>query len=182
MRIFLMATLCLALSAPALAQNAADSPATKEDVEKYFDAVHTHEMMQKMLEAMAKPMHQMAHDQCEKDKDKLPADCEARMNKMMDDRYKQIPFDEMMQAMVPTFQKHFTKGDMDALVAFYSTPTGQKMLQELPAVMAESMEAMMPIMRKTIDKMTERTQQQIADMIKDSTKKTGEGAAAPAQN
>ena len=35
---------------------------------------------------------------------------------------------------------------MDALIGFYSTPTGQKMLQELPAVMSEGMEAMMPIL------------------------------------
>ena len=54
-------------------------------------------------------------------------------------------------------------------------------LQELPAVMAESMESMMPIMRKSIDRMTERTQRQIAEMMKDSAKKTEEGAA-PAKN
>jgi hypothetical protein len=181
MRIFLMATLCLALSAPALAQSAADTPATKEDVEKYFQAVHSHDMMLKMMDAMSTPMRQMTHEQCVKDKDNLPADCEARINKMMDDMWKQMPFDEMMEAMVPAYQKHFTKGDMDALVAFYSAPTGQKMLQQLPAVMAESMEAMMPIMRKSIDKMTERTQQQIAEMKKDATKKSGAGAPA-AQN
>jgi hypothetical protein len=181
MRIFLMATLCLALSAAALAQNAADTPATKEEVEKYFQAVHSHDVMLKMMEAMSKPMRQMTHEQCEKDKDKLPADCEARLNKMMDDMWKSMPFDEMMEAMVPAYQKHFTKGDMDALIAFYSTPTGQKTLQELPAVMAESMESMMPIMRKSIDKMTERTQRQIAEMMKDSAKKTEEGAA-PAKN
>jgi uncharacterized protein len=181
MRIFLMATLCLALCAPALAQNAADTPATKEDVEKYFAATHSRDMARKMLEAMAKPMHQMAHEQCIKDKDRLPADCEARLNKMMDDMWKDMPFDEMMEAMVPAYQKHFTKGDMDALIAFYSAPTGQKVLQELPAVMAESMESMMPIMQKAVDRMTERTQRQIAEMMKDSTKKTGEGAA-PAQN
>jgi len=170
-RIFLMAALCLALIAPCLAQTAADAPASKEDVERYFEAVHSHDMMLKMVEAMSKSRHQMAHEQCEKDKERLPADCEARINKMMDDMMNKMPFDEMMQAMVPAYQKHFTKGDMDALIAFYSTPTGQKMLQQLPAVMTEGMEAMMPLLKKNVDRMTERAQEEIAEMMKDSSRK-----------
>ena len=35
-------------------------------------------------------------------------------------------------------QNHLTKGNVDALLAFYSTPTGQKMLQQLPVLMQES--------------------------------------------
>jgi hypothetical protein len=131
--------------------------------------MHSHDMMLKMVEAMSAPMHQAAHDQCERDKDKLPADCEERINKLLDGMMKEIPFDQMMQAMVPAYQKHFTKGDMDALIAFYSTPTGQKVLQELPAVTAEGMQAMMPIMRKSVEKMTERAEQEVNQMIKGST-------------
>jgi hypothetical protein len=168
-RIFLMATLCLALGALGFAQTGADAPATKQDVERYFQAVHSHDMMLKMMQAMSEPMHQTTHEQCEKDKDKLPADCEARINKMLDSMMKEMPYDEMMQAMVPAYQKHFTKGDMDALIAFYSGPTGQKVLRELPAVTAEGMEAMMPIMRKSVDKMTERAEQEVAQMMKGST-------------
>jgi hypothetical protein len=176
-RLLIAALLCAGFSWTALAQDPAAAPASKEDVERYFEATHSHEMMMKMVEAMSKPLHQMAHDQCAKIQSKLPADCEAQINKSVDDMMKQIPFDEMIQAMVPAYQKHFTKGDMDALIAFYSAPTGQKVLQELPAVMAEGMESMMPIMRKSIDKMTDRTQQEIAQMKKNSPK-AGDGAPA----
>lgn len=168
-RFLIAAILCAGFSCTGLAQTAADAPATREDVERYFEAIHSHDMMLKMMDAMSAPMHQAAHEQCEKDKDKLPADCEARINKLLDGMMKEIPFDEMMEAMVPAYQKHFTKGDMDALIAFYSTPTGQKVLQELPAVTAEGMEAMMPIMRKSVDKMTERAEQEVNQMMKSST-------------
>ena len=67
------------------------------------------------------------------------------------------------------FARALFKGDMDALIAFYSTPTGQKVLQELPAVTAEGMQAMMPIMRKSVEKMTERAEQEVNQMIKGST-------------
>jgi hypothetical protein len=180
-RFLVAAILCVGFSWTGFAQSAADVPATKEDVEKYFQATHSHDMMLKMMEAMSKPMHQTIHDQCARDKDNLPADCEARMDKTMDNMMKQLPFDEMMQAMVPAYEKHFTKGEMDALIAFYSGPTGQKVLQELPAVMAEAMQSMMPIMRKSVDKMTERAQEEVAQMRKDSAKKAGDGAPS-AQN
>jgi uncharacterized protein len=174
---FSVAALCFILVGSSLAQTAADAPATKEDVEKYLHAVHSHEMMKQMVEAMAKPMHQMAHEQCAKDKDTLPADCEARMNKSMDAMMNQLPFDEMMDAMIPAYEKHFTKGDMEALTAFYSAPTGQKILRELPAIMSESMETMMPIMRRNVDRMTANVQDQVAQMKKDSAK--GSGSSAP---
>jgi hypothetical protein len=171
-RFLLAAIFCLAFTSHALAQDAAaTAPASKEDVERYLQTMHSHDMMQNMIVAMAKPMHQMLHDQFLKQKDKLPADFETRMNKMMDDMMKDMPFDEMMQAMVPSYQKHLTKGDVDSLVAFYSSPTGQKVLRELPAIMGEAMEAMMPIMRRQMDTMNQRVQQEVADMIKNSQKK-----------
>jgi hypothetical protein len=181
-RFLVAALLCLALSGNVLAQQTtAGDPATKEDVERYLQAIHSHDTMKQMVEAMSKPMHQMIHEQFMKDKDKLPADFEARTNKMIDDMMKDMPLDEMLQAMVPVYQKHFTKGDIDTFVAFYSTPTGQKMLREMPAIMAEAMQSMMPLMRKQMDAMTERIQKEIAESLKESQKKPGSNSA-PAQN
>lgn len=160
---------CLACSSWTLAQQTGpDSPASQEDVEHYFQVVHSHEMMQQMVQAMSNPMHQMIHQQFLKDRDKLPTDFEARMTKNMDDMLKDMPFDQMMQAMEPVYQKHFTKGDMDSLVAFYSTPTGQKLLHELPAITAEAMQSMLPIISKQMDKMRERLQQDMAEFLKSS--------------
>jgi hypothetical protein len=155
-------------------QSPADSPATKEDVQRYLDVMHSREMMTQMIDAMAKPMHQMIHQQYEKDKDKLPADFEARMNKVMDDTMKSFPWDEILDSMVPVYQKHFTKGDIDHLVAFYSTPTGQKVLRELPAITAEAMQSMLPLIQQRMETMTRDVQQQVAEMIKQSEAKPGQ--------
>jgi len=121
-----------------------------------------------MLDAMTKPMHQMMHEQYERDKDKLPPDFEARTNKLIDDYLRQFPWDEILQSMVPVYQKHFTKGDIDQLVAFYLSPTGQKLLKELPAITSESMQTMLPLMQQQIEKMTRQLQQQAAEMVKKS--------------
>jgi hypothetical protein len=160
---------CLAFSWNAVAQETAtDVPATKEDVQKYLDVMHSHDMMQQMVAAMSTPLHKMVHDEYLKNKDKLPRDFEVRMNKMEDDLMRSLPFDEMMQAMVPTYQKHFTKGELAALAEFYGSPTGQKILREMPAIMSEAMESMMPIMRRNMERITETIQQQTAEMLKES--------------
>jgi hypothetical protein len=174
MRFILNAILCLAFAfASAAQQSPADRPATKEDIEQYLKVMHSHEMMAQTVTAMSKPIHQMIHEQFLKDKDKLPADFEARMNKEMDDTMKSFPWDEMLDAMVPVYQKHFTKGDVDALVAFYGTPTGQKILRELPSITSEAMQSMMPLLQKHIAAMNDRIQQEVAEMMKDSDAKSG---------
>ena len=168
-RILITLALCLAVASTALAQQTAtDSPATKEDVQRYLDVMHMHEMMQQMVEAMSGPLHKMVHEQYLKDKDRLPPDFEARMNKMMDDMFKDFPWDEIMQSMVPAYTKHFTKGDLEALTTFYSSPTGQKVLRELPAITAESMELTMPIMNEHMKKVMQRVEQQVAEIMKET--------------
>jgi hypothetical protein len=178
-RILLVVALCLSTAVMGFAQQtSSDAPASKEDVQKYLEVMHSREMITQMLDAMSKPMHQMIHEQYLKDKDKLPADFETHMNKMMDDTLKSFPWDEILESMVPVYQKHLTKGDISAIVAFYSQPTGQKLLREMPAMMGESMQTMMPLMQKHMEAMKDRMQQEVAQMIKDSKSATDKKSQA----
>jgi hypothetical protein len=177
MKLFWIAALCLIVSAPGLAQNADTDPATKDQVELYLRTMHSHDMMQRMMEAMLKPMHQVLHDQFKKDGKQLPADFELRFTKMMDDLVKGMPMEEMSQAMVPAYQKHFTNGDINNLIAFYSTPTGQKVLEEMPEITSESMQAMMPVMRKYVNDWQKRMQEEVKDMEKTAPKVDQESPA-----
>jgi hypothetical protein len=160
--------LCMALASVGIAQqNSADTPASTEDIEQYLKVIHSSDNMRNTLEAMAKPLHQMIHEQMAKIPN-LPRDAEARQIKMVDDMVKSFPVDELQQALVPVYQKHLTKGDIAALTAFYSTPTGQKMLKEQPQISAEGMQAVMPIIRKVTAKTMEQVREQIAQLQKQS--------------
>jgi len=162
--ILALSWICVAQTSPA------DSPATKEDVEKYLQVVRSHDMMKKMAVAMSQGMHQMFHQQYLKHKDDLPADYESKMTARMDDMFENMPWDEMMQAVSPVYQKHFTKGDIDSLVAFYSSPTGEKMLREMPTIMTEAMQNMTPIMTKYMETVQQRLQKETDVMIAQSKK------------
>jgi hypothetical protein len=167
---------------PSMAQTSSDdSPATKEDVQRYFQLVRSHDLMKKLMASMAQGIQQMTHEQYMKHQDELPAGYEAKMNAMMDDMFSNMPMDEMMQAMIPAYQKHFTKGDIDNLVAFYSSPTGAKLLQEMPAIMAEAMQDTMPIMTKYMDTVQTRLQKETDTMIAEA-KKSSSGNIPAAHN
>jgi len=149
-------------------QSPADAPATKADVERYLQAMHSHEMMLQMVDAMSRPMKKAMHEEYLKKKDQLPPDFEERIGKIMDDMLRSLPWDDMMQAVVPAYQKHFSKGDMDALITFYSSPTGQKVLREMPAMMADSMEIMMPLIQKHVAQVGEHLQEEMVAMTKET--------------
>jgi uncharacterized protein len=167
-RYALAVLVCLFFASTSFAQQgAADAPASKEDIEKYLDTMRTRDMMKSTLAAVAKQTHQMTHAQLEKQPN-LPPDFEARMDKVMDDMIKDLPIDELIQAMIPAYQKHLTKGDVDALTAFYSSPTGQKVLKETPAMTADAMQAASGIVQKMMAKMQDRLQSEIAQVQKES--------------
>jgi uncharacterized protein len=179
-RILAIAVCCLAFSIPALAQQPTaagpDSPATKEDIEAYLQVIHYHDLMANMIDAMAKPMHQMIHQEYLKDQDKLPPGFEEHMEKEMDDMLKNMPFDDMVQAMVPAYEKYLTKGDIQAMVTFYSSPAGQKLLKQMPAIMAEAMQDMMPILTKYMQTVQQHMEQEIQQALQNSP---GAPAATP---
>ena len=51
---------------------------------------------------------------------------------------KKIKPEELVDLIVPIYDKHFSKEDIEGLIAFYQTPLGQKTLAALPAIERES--------------------------------------------
>ncbi len=174
-RIFLALSACLAFAMCGVAQQSpADAPATKEDIEKYLEVTHARDMTKQLMDVMTKQMRQIVHQQVAKDAANLPPDSEARINKMTDSMLKDFPVEEMLQAMVPVYQRHWTKGDVDAMVEFYSSPTGQKILKDMPATMAEAIQSVQPIMQKQMTTMMERVELEVAQLAKDSKAKSAQ--------
>ena len=169
MKRLLIALACLAFSISGRAQTL-DEPASKDDVILYLRTMRTHDMLQKTMQVQSQSMQQLFREQMVKDKGSVPPESEARFKKLMDELIKGMPVDEITQAMIPAYQKHFTKGEIEAMNTFYSSPIGQKVLQELPAVMQEGAQAAMPIMSKYLGEWNDRMQQELKEMEKTSPK------------
>jgi hypothetical protein len=175
----LIALACIAFCVPGLAQTA-DEPASKDDIILYLRTMHSHDMLQRVMEVQSQNMQQLFRDQLLKEKGSVPPEFDAHFKKAMDDLIKSMPIDEITQAMIPAYRQHFTKSDIEAMNAFYASPVGLKVLQHLPVVMQEGSQAAMPIMSKYLSEWKDRMEQDMKEMEKDSPKTPNKDA--PPQN
>lgn len=80
-----------------------------------------------------------------------------------DNFFKEMKGDDLINLIVPIYDKHFTEEDINALVAFYDTPVGKKMVEKLPLIMQESITVGQKwgkeIAEKVIQKMNEKEKQ-----------------------
>jgi len=156
----ILATVCTTLGQPA----GVDASASREDIRRLFDVMHIRDQMKQVMDQVLKQMKSMNHEQIKKHDPQVTDEEIAKLDAMSDQYLKDIPIDGMLDDMVPVYQKHLTKADVDAMVGFYSSPTGQKILTEMPAMTAEGLQAMQPRMRKMMEeaseKMEKMTQQQ----------------------
>src|SRR5580658_4453551 len=131
---------------------------SKEDVKKLFDVMASREQMAQMMQQLFTQMRTMNREQLKKKHPEV-SDAElARRDRESEDLIKNFPMDEMLNDMIPIYQRHFTKSDIDALIAFYSSPAGQKFLHETPAVTAETMRAVYPRIEAAVDAAIKRAE------------------------
>ena len=105
------------------------------------------------------------------------------LNEMLDgvmqDVVDTMHIDEIIEAMVPMYQRHFTNADIDVVLAFYSSPTGQKFLNELPSIMQESMVAVGPIQQKMMQEMMQKVGQRTEKLIEEEKASQKNGNSKP---
>ena len=154
--------LCLSISAAAqTAASVAPGAASKEDVQRLFNAMSNKDQLRHMMEQMFAQMKALNHEQIKKRVPGISEEQLSRMDRESDELLRNFPIDEMLNDMIPVYQRHFNKSDINGLIAFYSSPTGQKFLREMPAVTAESMQAAYPRIQSAVDAALKRAQEKI---------------------
>jgi hypothetical protein len=81
-----------------------------------------------------------------------------------------MPVDEMVDAMVPIYQKHLTKEDINGILAFYASPIGQKLQREQPAMMQEGMEVGGAIGRRRLGDLMQQMDDFVSKMAEEQSK------------
>jgi len=82
--------LVLVLACAGWAQNAADAPADKEDVQKLFATLHLSEVMQNIMTATMQQQKQITHDALKKKMPSMTEEDFKRMDTFMDEFVKSI--------------------------------------------------------------------------------------------
>lgn len=137
----------------------APDAASKEDVQKLFDVMASRDQVRQLMEQMFAQMRAINRQEMKKKHPDISEEELARSERGSEELIRNFPIDEMLSDMVPVYQRHFTKAEIDGLTAFYSSPVGQKFLHEMPAVTAETMQTAMPRIQATVDAALKRVDQ-----------------------
>ena len=163
-RCWLSAVLLASLAVPiALPQTAADAPATRDDILALFNLMHVREQVEPAMQFIARQQRAIIHDSLKRQTPRISPEDLARLDQFTTDIMQDLPVDGMLDDMIPVYQRHLNKSDVDAMSVFYSSPTGQKLLREMPAMTAESMQAASPRIQALMDKVIERARQMAKD-------------------
>lgn len=155
-----------------------DEPATAADIEHLYQVLKIRDQIKQITEIMSHQIGQLIQEAA-KEQPSLPPEAEKRLGALYEKIVKNMPTEELLQAMAPIYEKYFTKSDIDAIVAFYSSPAGKKMVNQTPEITQEAMQATMTIMQTYMKKAMEQVYEELNELQKASPEqKDGKGATA----
>jgi hypothetical protein len=156
---------------------ASDAPATREDILRMFKVMNIEVQTRQVMDQVMQQMRSASREQIKKRRPEITEEELSGMDQESEEIAKSFPVNELLQDMIPVYQKHLNRTDVDAIIAFYSSPTGQKMLREMPVMTSEAMQAAYPRMQKNLDAIMKR----MDDKATEQQKKTVPAQPAPSE-
>lgn len=154
---------------PADATNNPD-PATREQVLKIFQLMD----VPKQMSTVAAGMKQQLLPSMMQDLKKRVPDAPPEMlqeisgvfTDNMTDMFNTVGGETATQAMIPIYEKHLSKKEADALIAFYSSPEGQSFMKKSPVMGLEAMQSMFSSLKAKIESMSQQSEGRIEEICK----------------
>lgn len=154
---------------------AAADQATPEQLAKLFEVMRIKDQMQSMRQMMPQMVGQQIQTAMKQTEANLPAgtrlsdEQRARMQQVMSkyvgkamDLY---PSDEMLTDMTGIYQRHLSKDDVDGLIAFYSSPAGEHLLDAQPLIARDFMPIVMSKVSERSQTMTKEMAKEMAEIV-----------------
>ena len=141
---------------------------------KFFEVMHIHEQMQSMLQTQQKQFNSMMKDMFTKQLPNATPEQKVQFERLtstaMNDLITNYPIDDVLRDMVPVYQAHLTESDLDEVIAFYSSATGQRLLKEMPTMTAEGMRVSYSRLQPEIEKLMKNMSDNIEQMMGEAGK------------
>ena len=180
--IFAIAIFSLALSLPLFGQDAASAvdQSTRDEVVRFMELLQVRSRMTMMLDSMRVQQRRLAEQSLKTEKPNATPQEIQRTDRVVDTALNSVlsdqTIDQMINALVPIYQRHFSKADLDGILAFYTSPVGQKLQNETPAITQESMQATTDIISQKLPEIKQAVKAQM-DKMTAGDKKVNSGEA-----
>jgi len=162
-------------SAPRTTAIPPDQQPAKEQLAKLFEVMRLRQQMQNVMKMLPAVIQQQVQTQIGELTAKMPggtptpeqqAAIDKLMNKYMTKAFDMYTIDEMFDDMTGLYQRHMSRSDVEAFIAFYSSPAGQHMLNEQPAIMQEYMPMVMKRVQERSKALTDEMSQDMDEFLK----------------
>lgn len=143
MRSFAFTVLVLALLAPFSFAQSAEIP-SRDEVLKLMDVLGSRKQMKAAMDGMGDVMSRGMLDEMKKKVPNATPEQEKMMGEFIagirQDMLSVMNQDEMLELIIPVYQKHLTRQEVKMVTDFYSSPAGQAFVQKMPLVLNEAMQ------------------------------------------
>ena len=164
MRRMLIALMSLLFLVPFTSAQSQESPST-DDVQKYLQVMRAERQLQTMIQIMTKSARQGARQTfLQKMPDATPEQI-ADVESLAEGLFADVPINDIMLDLIPVYQKHISKADLQALTQFFSSPTGQRFLNEQPKMMQEMGEVSSVRMQQRLGGVMEKFDTKLTEMV-----------------
>lgn len=161
---------------------APDGPPSKQDVLKFFQIMQVEQQTRAVLANTQEQVKTMTREMIMKKAPNASPDQLAQVEGMMDTMFKEYPINGILDDMVPVYQKHLTKSDLDGLITFYSSPLGQKVLREMPEMTKEAMQVSYAHIQKNMEQMMKKVDDRVQSIVDEQQKRKSAPAHEPKPN
>jgi hypothetical protein len=163
-----------------------EDQATQEQIERLFQVMRVRPQTESLLKQMSTMMQQQISQGMKDGSNALPADKQptperlaARqkvMATLMDRAMHMYTMDEMLADMTPIYQRHVSRSDIEAFIAFFGSSAGQHFLDQQPLIVKDYM----PLVMSRVQEKSEALTQEMKKDLDELNSNEQPGAATPA--
>jgi len=124
--------------------------ASVDEVKALFVSMQIKEQVETMLNAMRTQMTANFDAQMKRMNPPMSNKALSEVRAAMDEGINLVKVEDMLNDMVPLYQKYITRDEMASIRAFYESPAGKSLLAKSPVITQEFMSTAMP---KEMEKM-----------------------------
>jgi len=145
----------MALSGAATAQAVSDQP-SREQVLKLMSAMGVQQSVEEALHRSQDSIKDAARETFMKN---TPGTIDEATQKKMNEILDSEPFfkfDDLIDVVIPIYQKNLSAADVQAGIEFYSSPPGKRLMEKVPDILREANEAGGKIAQQKMEKYAEQ--------------------------
>jgi len=158
---------------PSPSSGSAGTAPSDASIKQLLEVTQTHKMLDSTMAQMNAFMTQMMQQatQGQKITPQIQKDIDKRQSEMMANLKELLDWNKLEPMYVRIYQKSFTQQEVDGMIGFYKTSSGQALINKMPVVLQNTLNEMQQMMAPMMQRMRQDQQAVLAEIKAESEKK-----------